>query len=110
MSTRVPPRPSPTGPAPTPRVTLARVNAALAARGHAEILVRGRGYYYFAEGDAHRWPSSAVYTAHLTAHTVLEWAALRDELARRTAYRAIRVTPGRSRPSGVGANARHWGS
>jgi hypothetical protein len=59
------------------RVTLARINAALAAAGHAERLVRGAGYFYFAEGTASAWPSSGVYGVgpNLSALTVEQWVA-----------------------------------
>jgi hypothetical protein len=57
------------------RVTLAAVNAAVRAAGGAEELRRGNGYFYFAGGDASRWPATAVYTAHLGSTTVEQWVA-----------------------------------
>lgn len=64
-----------------PRVTLRRVNDALAAAGYAERLVRGRGYFYFIDGEAFTWYSQGVYVSHLTAFTVEQWVRQRNELA-----------------------------
>lgn len=61
--------------------TVRKVNAALAARGHAEVLMRGRGYWYFAEGDSSAWPSSSVMVYRITALTVGGWCDERDTLA-----------------------------
>ena len=49
------------------------VNRALRARGEAITLRRGRGYYYFAGGDAALWPSSGVYVYRASDLTVAEW-------------------------------------
>ena len=57
------------------------VNKALKDAGYAEILVRGNGYFYFAEGDAHRWYSSSVAVFRLNAYTPAEWIERRNELA-----------------------------
>lgn len=53
--------------------TLAQVNAALRKAGKAERLARGRGYYYFREGNAATWNASAVYVNRADALTVAEW-------------------------------------
>lgn len=53
--------------------TVASVNTALRARGVKERLVRGRGYYYFMDGDASSWPSSSVYMNDVGAWTVEQW-------------------------------------
>lgn len=64
-----------------PRTTLKAVNAALAAAGHAERLVKGRGYWYFIDGDADGWYSASVPVFHLSAYTPEQWVARRDELS-----------------------------
>lgn len=64
------------------RVTLRKVNDALAAAGHPERLVRGNGYFYFIDGAAFEWYSSSVYVSHLNAFTVEQWIARRNELAK----------------------------
>jgi hypothetical protein len=56
-----------------PRLTLKAVNAALAGAGHAERLVKGRDYWYFAEGDTPRWPVTMVCVYHLNALSLDEW-------------------------------------
>jgi hypothetical protein len=55
------------------KTTIAAVNKELKARGIAERLRRGKGYYYFAEGDAHKWYSSSAYTNSVTGFTVEGW-------------------------------------
>jgi hypothetical protein len=60
--------------------TLKQVNAALKAKGVAERLARGRGGYYFREGDAMSWPSSSVYVNHVSAFTVEGWLKEYEEL------------------------------
>ena len=66
------------------RVTLNKVNAALAALGHEEVLVKGGGYFYFADGTASSWSAVSVYVYHLNDLTVEQWvqehADLRKEL------------------------------
>lgn len=65
------------------RITLNNINAEIARRGHPERLIRGEGYFYFIEGDAHKWPCCSVPTMHLTGgrNTVESWADDRDRLA-----------------------------
>ena len=63
------------------RITLKQINDALRAAGHEEELVRGRGYFYFAGGDAAIWPSSGVYVYRLSELTLEQWLAERDRLA-----------------------------
>jgi len=55
------------------RATINNINAAIAAKGGTEILVKGKGYFYFADGNAHEWESSSVYVFHLTDYTVEQW-------------------------------------
>jgi hypothetical protein len=43
------------------KATIAKVNASIKALGGNEILVKGDGYFYFAEGKAIDWPSVYVY-------------------------------------------------
>ena len=57
------------------RLTLKTVNKALAAAGHAERLVQGDGYWYFAEGDTPRWPVTMVCIYRLNALTLEQWIA-----------------------------------
>lgn len=64
------------------RLTLNAINRALAERGHAEKLVRGRGYFYFTGGAASEWNRSGVYVYHLNSYTLAEWLAERDNLAK----------------------------
>jgi len=61
-------------------VTLNQINHALAARGVAERLVRGKGYFYFWEGDAPRWRNSCVMVFRLNAFTLDQWLAEYDQL------------------------------
>lgn len=55
------------------RVTLRRVNEALAAQGAAERLERGKDYFYFIEGDAPSWPSTMVAVPRLGSLSVEGW-------------------------------------
>jgi hypothetical protein len=64
---------------------VAQVNAALKAKGIAERLRRGRGYYYFTEGDAMSWYSSSVPVCHADSLTVARW--LEELEALRNDYR-----------------------
>lgn len=57
----------------TGRLTLKAVNQALADAGAKEILVRGNGYHYFAEGGAPRWPTSMVMKPRLSDYTLEQW-------------------------------------
>lgn len=61
--------------------TLRAINAALRRAGYAERLVRARGYFYFAGGEAASWPSSGIYTSALGAFTVADWINMRNLLA-----------------------------
>ena len=57
------------------KVTVASVNAALRQAGAKERLRRGRGYYYFCDGEASGWPQSGVYVNRVDAMTVDQWLA-----------------------------------
>lgn len=61
--------------------TVAKVNAALRKLGKEEKLFRGRGYYYFGEGNASAWPSTSVYVYRVTELTVDEWIGEHAALA-----------------------------
>lgn len=69
------------------RITTATVNRAIAERGGKEILINGKGYFYFWEGDAPDWQSSSVYVCRLNDLTleqwIAEWEAKRNEHAKR---------------------------
>ena len=60
--------------------TVAAINRVLRSRGHAERLRRGRGYYYFVDGNASAWFSSSVDVYRLIG-TADHFADMRDELA-----------------------------
>lgn len=62
------------------RTTPAAVNKILKARGHKERLVRGRGYYYFVDGNASGWFSSSIPVMWLIG-TPEHFADMRDQLA-----------------------------
>lgn len=49
------------------------VNAAIRDLGGTEKLVRGKGYWYFCEGDSASWPDASVYTMHLGDLTLTQW-------------------------------------
>jgi hypothetical protein len=61
---------------------VASVNRALKHMGVEERLVRGRGYYYFAGGNAAAWPSSSVYVYRAEELSVGRWIAEYHELAK----------------------------
>lgn len=63
------------------RTTPAAVNRILKKRGHAERLRRGRGYYYFVDGNASAWFSSSIPCMWLLG-TPEKFADMRDELAK----------------------------
>lgn len=68
------------------RMTCATINKALKAAGHAERLYKGKDYYYFADGDAHKWPSSSVCVYHIDSMTIEEWIAERNDLASKKSF------------------------
>lgn len=72
------------------KATIRAVNQRLAAAGHAERLVKGKGYFYFADGDAYSWPATAVYVFRVSDLTVGGWI---DEHARLKAGYARRWEP-----------------
>ena len=56
-----------------PKVTAATVNAELARLGFEERLVRGKGYYYFCEGQAHEWPACSIHVYQSSSLTLEQW-------------------------------------
>jgi len=60
---------------------VAEVNRTLKARGVAERLRRGAGYYYFTGGRAASWPQSGVYIYRAADLTLAQWLAEYDRLA-----------------------------
>lgn len=60
---------------------VAEVNRALKAKGVEEKLTRGRGYYYFRDGNTGYWPATSVYTCYSDDLTVAEWLAEHATLA-----------------------------
>ena len=64
------------------RLTLKRINRALAEGGSHESLVKGRGGYYFVGGDAPKWPRVLIEVRRLNQlATVGQWINARNELA-----------------------------
>jgi hypothetical protein len=63
------------------RLTVKAINAALKARGREETLERGKGYFYFWNGDAPSWYTSSVPVYKLTQIPTVEgWLAEFDAL------------------------------
>ena len=61
-------------------ISVGKVNRALAKVGK-ERLRRGRGYYYFYDGDAAAWHTSSVYVNRVDALTIEQWVNERARLA-----------------------------
>jgi hypothetical protein len=61
-------------------VTLRAVNKMLKAKGVAERLVKGEGYYYFTESEAMAWYSSSVMVARVGDLTLDGWWHAHQEL------------------------------
>ena len=53
--------------------TLATVNKYLRSKGVKEKVVRGRGYYYFIDGNAYDWPSQSVYVYRASDISLGDW-------------------------------------
>ncbi len=56
------------------------INRAIRELGGSEILVRGDGYWYFAEGMASNWPAASVYTMRLHDLTKEQWIELYKQM------------------------------
>lgn len=52
---------------------VAEVNRVLKAQGKEERLTRGRGYYYFRDGNTAFWPATAVNVYRADELTVERW-------------------------------------
>jgi hypothetical protein len=64
------------------RLTLQRVNRALAESGYREILVKGRGGYHFVGGDTPKWPRTKIAVRRLNQlATIEQWINARNQLA-----------------------------
>ena len=64
------------------RLTLRRINEALAEGGYREILVKGRGAYYFVGGEAPSWPRTKIEVRCLNRlASIQQWINARNELA-----------------------------
>lgn len=57
------------------RLTLQSINKALQAVGASEELERGDGYFYFAGGNAHKWPATMVYVCRVNDLTIEQWVS-----------------------------------
>lgn len=49
------------------------VNHMLKEKGVKEKLAKGKGYYYFYDGDTQYWPDTAVYVYRVGDLTYTEW-------------------------------------
>jgi hypothetical protein len=52
---------------------VAEVNRELRLRGITEKLTRGRGYYYFRDGEASDWLATSVYVFSADQLSVEQW-------------------------------------
>lgn len=81
--------------------TVARVNRVLRELGVEERIVQGRGYVYFAEGDAHSWYSSSIPIHHIRQMTVRqlieEYVRLKNEGDESSKDRQVILDEGRYR-------------
>jgi hypothetical protein len=66
----------------SPALSLKRVNASIAAKGGAQQLVRGHGYYYFIDGGAEGWSTSSVLVYRLKHLTLEQWVQEWEHLLR----------------------------
>lgn len=55
------------------QVRTAAINKAIEAEGGKERLYKGDGYWYFADGDADKWPVTSVTVHRLNAYTLKQW-------------------------------------
>ena len=56
-----------------PLVSVGEVNKALSDAGYAERLAKGKGCYYFKEGNANFWPKTEVHVLKVHDLSVSEW-------------------------------------
>jgi hypothetical protein len=62
------------------RLTLKAVNAEFVRRGHAALLAKGDGYFYFSSGEAVDWLDRTVNVPTLSSLSLDEWLAEFDRL------------------------------
>ncbi len=60
---------------------LSDCNKELKAAGYAEKLVRGKGYFYFVDGESYKWKQTGVYAWHPQYSYAGEAVELRNNLA-----------------------------
>ena len=63
-------------------LTLARINAELARRGHNLLLGNGGGYFYFHTGEAADWIDRTVQVPKVNSLTLDEWIQEYERLKR----------------------------
>jgi hypothetical protein len=51
----------------------AQVNAFLKSKNVAERLKRGKGYFYFSEGNSYNWSASGVYVYNIDDMSFQDW-------------------------------------
>lgn len=56
-----------------PELTTGEVSKSLRDAGHFERLVKGDGYFYFAEGEAQFWPDTIVAVPRITDLSLRDW-------------------------------------
>lgn len=54
-------------------ISIRTVNNALKKLGHAEKLCKGKGYFYFYDGDTDQWYTSSVYVHAINHLTLEQW-------------------------------------
>jgi len=53
--------------------SIAQVNAFLKSKNVKERLKKGKGYFYFSEGNSYDWDSTSVYVYRIDDMTFQEW-------------------------------------
>ncbi len=61
-------------------LTLKKINAELAKRGHNTLLQKGTGYFYFRGGEAANWLDKTVPVPNVSSLTLAQWLAEFDRL------------------------------
>jgi len=67
------------------RLTLKQINMHLEAQGIAERLYKGKGYFYFSDGETHRWYATMICRSNLIGMT------LQDVINERTNLSQMRM-------------------
>lgn len=55
------------------KITCATVNKFLRSKGIGEVLVKGKDYMYFSEGDSSNWFSTSVYVISANDLSLEQW-------------------------------------